>query len=58
MANFELSTEEKQTLIEVLEDNISDLRMEIADTDSSIFKEEIRSKKKILIDILEKLKGN
>lgn len=58
MPNFELSTEGKQTLIEVLEDNISDLRMEIADTDSSIFKEEIRSKKKILIDILEKLKGN
>ena len=58
MPNFELSKEEKQTLIEVLEDNISDLRMEIADTDSSIFKEEIRSKKKILIDILERLKEN
>ena len=58
MPNFELSTEEKETLIEILEDNISDLRMEISDTDSSIFKEEIRSKKKILTDILEKLKGN
>ena len=58
MPNFELSTEEKQTLIEVLEDNISDLRMEIADTDSSIFKEEIRTRKKILIDILERLKEN
>jgi len=58
MPNFELSKEEKQTLIEVLEDNISDLRMEIADTDSSIFKEEIRGRKKILIDILERLKEN
>ena len=57
MPNFDLSTEEKQTLIEVLEDNISDLRMEIADTDSSIFKGELKSKKRILLDILERLKG-
>ena len=56
MKSLELSKEEMDTLIEVLGSYISDLRMQIADTDSSIFKEGLKTKKMILIAILDRLK--
>ena len=57
MTSLELTKEEKDKLIEVLESYISDLRMEMADTDSSFFREELKAKKIILIGILDRLKN-
>jgi hypothetical protein len=57
MNSLELSKEEKDALIDVLESYISDLRMEMADTDSSFFREELKAKKQILIGILDRLKN-
>ncbi|HEX9667662.1 MAG TPA: hypothetical protein VGA95_14040 [Thermodesulfobacteriota bacterium] len=55
MRSLELSKEEKDTLIDVLGSYISDLRMQIADTDSSFFREGLKTKKMILIGILDRL---
>lgn len=57
MSSLELSKEEKDTLADVLETYISDLRMEMADTDSSFFRDELRAKKTILVGILDRLKS-
>lgn len=57
MSSLELSKEEKDTLVDVLETYISDLRMEMADTDSSFFRDELRAKKTILVGILDRLKS-
>lgn len=55
MTSLELSKEEKDTLIDVLGSYLSDLRMQIADTDSSFFREDLKAKKTILIGILDRL---
>jgi hypothetical protein len=55
MRSLELSKEEKDTLIDFLGSYISDLRMQIADTDSSFFREGLKTKKMILIGILDRL---
>ncbi len=55
MGSLDLSKEEKDTLADVLEGYLSDLRMQIADTDSSFFREELKAKKTILIGILDRL---
>jgi hypothetical protein len=55
MSSLELSKEEKDALVDVLESYISDLRMEMADTDSSFFREELKAKKTILAGILDRL---
>jgi hypothetical protein len=48
MINLELSKEEQQTLITVLEESISDLRREIVHTERMDFKEELKRKKTTL----------
>jgi hypothetical protein len=55
MRSLELSKDEKDTLIDVLGNYLSDLRMQIADTDSSFFREELKGKKMILVGILDRL---
>ena len=55
MVKIDMTTEEKGILLDVLENYISDLRMEIADTDKSDFKEKLRTKKDVLNTILSKL---
>jgi len=55
MITVQLRTEEREYLIEVLESYLSDLRMEIADTDSSFFKDKLRGKKGVLNNILDSL---
>ena len=57
MVNLELSNEEREKLVHVLESYLSNLRMEIADTDSSFFKEDLKAEKELLNNILGKL-GN
>ena len=46
MIHLELTQEEKEMLIDILENDLSDLRMEIADTDSSDFREMLKKQKR------------
>jgi hypothetical protein len=53
MIQLDLTHEERQALLEILESTLSDLRMEIADTDRMDFREMLKGRKAIL----EKLIG-
>ncbi len=55
MITIELSDEEKEALVKVLQSYISDLRMEIADTDRASFREQLKKEKGYLESILDKL---
>ncbi len=55
MINLELTKEEKDILAMVLESYLSDLRMEIADTDSMNFRESLKKRKDVLKKVLETL---
>lgn len=57
MTQLDLTNDEKQILIEVLESYLSDLRMEIADTDSMDFREKLKTKKSVLMKVVESLKA-
>lgn len=56
-ANVEihLSEGEARELAGILESYLSDLRMEIADTDSHDFRETLKERKAFLEDLLERL---
>lgn len=54
--SLELSSEEHAVLLEILENYLSDLRMEIVDTDSIEFKKGLRIRKQVILDLLEKLR--
>lgn len=49
---LELSEEERRILEEVLDAAVSDLRMEIADTDSYDFRQMLKGRKQTLIKVL------
>ena len=57
MISLELSEEEQQTLIIVLEESISDLRGEIVHTERMDFKEDLKRKRTTLAHVLQMLKG-
>ncbi len=57
MARLELSEEEVRTLVQVLDYALSELRMEIADTDRKDFRERLKAEKQTLSAILERLRG-
>jgi LPS O-antigen subunit length determinant protein (WzzB/FepE family) len=50
-----LSSEQADTLAQVLEDYISDLRMEVANTDSQEFRDDLKKKELFLKDLLRQL---
>ncbi len=56
MKKFQISDKEDLVLKDVLKDAVSDLRAEIAQTDSSFFKDKLREKKDALNHILQELK--
>lgn len=56
MIQLQLTAEERQVLVEVLESYVSDVRMEIADTNSAEYKVGLKSKKDILNKILDTLR--
>lgn len=58
MIRLEITPEELNELIAVLEGYLSDLRMEIADTDSTDFKATLRHEKSVLVDLLARLKAD
>lgn len=55
MKQLQLSAEEQRVLVEVLEADISDLRMEIADTDNADFREMLKQKERVMKHILAEL---
>ena len=57
MINLDLTKEENDILAVVLESYLSDLRMEIADTDSMDFRESLKKRKDVLNKVLETLKN-
>jgi len=55
MSTLELSLNEHQLLQDVLESALSDLRVEIVSTDRIDFKEALKKRKQLMMDMLEKL---
>ncbi|HXG23904.1 MAG TPA: hypothetical protein VNJ09_05060 [Chthonomonadales bacterium] len=55
MIRLELTEEEHFTLTHILRDYLSDLRMEIVDTDSTQFKQMLRDRKRVVMQVLDKL---
>lgn len=58
MIDLKLTNEEAANLKEVLTSYVSDLRMEIADTDKYEFREGLKKKEKFLNDLVGRLSGN
>ena len=56
MISVDLTAEEKDVLYNLLSDYVSDLRMEIADTDRQDFREMIKQRKDILQKVIDALK--
>jgi hypothetical protein len=52
---LKLTQEERELLRELLSFALSELRMEIADTDSSSYREKLKERKETLKNLLEKL---
>jgi len=50
-----LSSDQAETLAQVLEDYVSDLRMEVANTDSQEFRDDLKKKELFLKDLLSRL---
>ena len=57
MIQLDLNPQEKEYLIEALESYLSDLRYEIADTDSIDFREQLKAKKNALEKVLAALQA-
>ena len=55
MIRIELTDEEGGALQELLEYALSELRMEIADTDRKDFREKLKARKELLMTIQKKL---
>ena len=53
MPTIELTPEQADVLAQVLNDYLSDLRMEIADTDLMDFRDKLKHKKAVLNQVLE-----
>lgn len=58
MVRIELSAEEAEELSGILENYLSDLRMEIVDTDSQDFREGLKKRKEFLSRLVDQLKGS
>jgi hypothetical protein len=55
VTRIELNENEAQALREVLELDLSDLRMEIADTDRKDFRDMLKERKALLMNVLQHL---
>ena len=58
MVRIELSAAEAEELSGILENYLSDLRMEIVDTDSQDFREGLKRRKEFLARLVDQLKGS
>jgi len=57
MTTIELNEEEAGILLDILESHMSDLRMEIADTDSMDFREDLKAREAFLKKLIGRLQG-
>ncbi len=57
MTRLELTTQEATLLAQALETYLSDLRMEIADTDRMEFREELKRQEAALQAVMDRLQG-
>jgi len=57
MIELDLTREEREVLLEILETDLSDLRMEIADTDSLDFRDMLKGRKAVLAKVIEVLQA-
>ena len=55
MINLNLTEEEEKILHTVVDSYLSDLRMEIADTDRKDFRDMLKQRKQVLIKVLDSL---
>lgn len=55
MIRIDLTDDEREILGQILEHELSDLRMEIADTDSKDFRDMLKRRKEVLHKVLEAL---
>jgi len=55
MPNLELTAEEALLLKEILQSDLGDLRMEIADTDLQSFRDKLRSNEELIKRIIDRL---
>ncbi len=58
MENLEFSQQEIDMLNKIVKSYLSELRMEIADTDQSSFKNELRKEEELLNKLIEKMDSN
>lgn len=58
MIDMKLTNEEAEELKDVLTSYVSELRMEIADTDKYEFRENLKRKEKFLKDLISRLSEN
>ena len=56
MFRLDLTAAERDTLIEVLDVYLSDLRVEISDTDSLDFRQGLKERKAVLLRVLDALR--
>lgn len=56
MADFVMTDEERQLLESILEELVSDLRMEIASTDRQDFRDDLKRKKVLIQKVLESVR--
>jgi len=55
MTHIDLTEAEAATLQDVLDSYLSDLRMEIADTDRMDFREGLKKRKKVIEDVMGRI---
>ncbi len=57
MIRLDLTTAEREILIEVLDGYLSDLRMEISDTDRKDFRDGLKERKTVVMKAIDSLRG-
>jgi hypothetical protein len=55
MSTIEITSEERDLLMELLDNTVSDLRAEIAHSDSPFYKDDLRKRKELFIDISKRV---
>jgi hypothetical protein len=55
MVTLDLNEDEKQVLIDLLDDCLTDLRMEICDTDNIVYKQNLKNRKAVIRKIIAEL---
>lgn len=55
MSKIEITSEERDLLVELLDNTVSDLRAEIAHSDSPFYKDDLRKRKELFKDISKRV---